>query len=41
METTIRVKTETKDRLVKYGSYGDSHDDILNKVLDLAEENKK
>lgn len=33
----MRVYKDTKKRLEQYGEYGDSHDDILNKVLDKVE----
>lgn len=36
-ETTIRVKTQTKDRLDEHGKKGDTYDDIVNKLLDTVE----
>ena len=31
--TTIRIKLSTKEKLEKTGVYGDSHDTIINKLL--------
>ena len=36
--TTVRVTTETRSRLNEHGKKGDSHDDIINKILDKVEE---
>ena len=38
--TTIGVKPSTKERFEKFGVYGDSADDILNKLMDKAEGNE-
>ena len=32
--TTISVKKSTKERFEKFGNYGESADDILNRLLD-------
>jgi len=36
--TTIRVEQTTKKRFAKHGSYGDTVDIILNRILDKAEQ---
>lgn len=39
---TINVKTKTKERFEKFGNYGETADDILNKLMDTTEKaNKK
>ena len=38
-DTSIRLKIRTKKRLRKQGVPGESDDRILNRVLDMAEEN--
>lgn len=35
--TSIRIKMTTKQRLGKYGSYGDSIDTIINHIVDCCE----
>lgn len=35
--TTIRVTQKTKERLEKKGSFGESFDDLLNRLLDSIE----
>ena len=35
--TTIRLSMETKNRLDKLGAKGDSYEDIVKRLLDLAE----
>jgi|GEM_PF-5568755 len=37
----IRIKKETYDRLVKKGTFGETMDDILTKMLDSIETNNK
>lgn len=37
-DPTIKLKEETKTRLDKFGSKGDTYNSILNKLMDLAEE---
>ena len=39
--TNVRLKTETRDRLKKYGSKGESYDDIIARILSIAEDLKK
>lgn len=39
--TSIRVKTETRDRLNDVGKRGESYDDIINRILDELELKKK
>ena len=36
--TTIKVSRSNRDRLAKFGDVGDSFDDALSRVLDMAEE---
>ena len=38
--TTITVKKSTKERLRKFGGYGDTWDKIINRILDELEELK-
>ena len=40
-DPTIKLKEKTKERLEKFGSKSDSFDDILNKLMNLAESVKK
>ena len=35
--TNVRLKTETRDRLKKQGSKGESYDDVVARLLDVAE----
>lgn len=35
--TTITLKKKTKERLEKFGEYKETHDDIVNKLLDKLE----
>ena len=35
--TTIKVTTETRERLSKYGVYGNTMDQIVNKILEKVE----
>ena len=39
--TTMKVSEETKKRLMKYGSFGQTFDDVINSVLDKVEKKKK
>jgi len=32
--TTLSIRKETKERLRKYGSFGESWDQLINKILD-------
>jgi hypothetical protein len=41
MVKLIKVKDETHKRLAKLGSFGDSFDDIVQKLLDYYEGKKK
>jgi len=34
--TTLMVKKRTRDKLAKLGEYGDSMDDIINKLLEKS-----
>lgn len=36
--TTIKVSRDNRDRLAKFGDVGESFDDALGRVLDMAEE---
>ena len=36
--TTIRIDYKTKARLAKLGRFSETYDDILNMLLDIAEE---
>lgn len=38
---TIRINDTTKDRIVKYGKWGQSLDTVLNNILDELEQDKK
>lgn len=38
--TTIAIFTKTRDRLNKWASKNMSHDDAINKLLDIAEKEK-
>lgn len=37
-DTSIRISKETKRRLSEYGEFGDSWDDLLNRLADLYDE---
>lgn len=37
--TSIRVRTQTKERLAKLGKKDDSYDYIINKLIDFYEKN--
>lgn len=39
--TTVRVSEATLERLKKQGSKGDSYDDIIRRLLELAEKEDK
>ena len=41
MKTTIAIDEETRDRLKKHGSMGDSFDTVINRVIDAYEERKE
>ena len=36
--TTIRVAKKTRDRLARHGEFGQTIDDVVNRVLDTVEE---
>jgi len=36
-QTTISIHQKTKDRLVKQGSFGESMNDVISKILDSYE----
>jgi len=36
--TTMKMSQATKNRIAKWGKYGDSQEDALNRALDLLEE---
>ncbi len=38
--TTVSVTKATRERLKDFGSKGDSYDDILNRLMQVAEENE-
>jgi len=38
-EKNIRVDESTRDRLKKYGSMGDTYDDVVNRALDALDDN--
>jgi hypothetical protein len=40
-QTTIRINTSTRDRLVELGKKNESYDTIINKLIDFFEQNKK
>jgi hypothetical protein len=35
--TTIRIKENTRKRLIDYGRKGETYDFIINKLMDIAE----
>lgn len=37
----IAVKPETHDRFRRFGNYGESADEVLNRLLDMAEKAKE
>ena len=37
MVKTLKISERTHERLKKHGQFGDSFDDILNRLLDIAE----
>lgn len=37
MFTTISVQKKTKERLRKFGSFGETWDEALNRLLDIVE----
>jgi len=39
--TTIRMSLKTKERFDKLGNYGESADDILNRLMDALEKARK
>jgi len=39
--TTIRIRVSTKERLEKFGTFGDNFDEALAKALEQAEKCKK
>jgi len=39
--TTVRLKKATVERVGKFGKYGDSFDEIVNKVCEIAEARAK
>ncbi len=40
-QMNIKLSQRTRERFQKFGSYGDEYEDILIKLMDLAEEVKK
>ena len=38
MATTIQVKTETREKLKRFGHKGESYDDIIGRLMDYLEE---
>lgn len=38
--TTITITEETKARFMKFGMYGDGADNVLNRIMDMAEKKK-
>jgi len=36
-QTTIKIKSNTRDRLAKHGSKDETYDDLVNKMLDKIE----
>lgn len=39
--TIIRVRKATRERLKKFGQKGDTYDDIVTKLMDEAEKERK
>lgn len=40
-QTTIRINTTTRDRLVELGKKNESYDTIINKLIDEHEQNEQ
>lgn len=40
MVKTLKISDDTHTRLKKFGQFGDSFEDILNRLMDIAEEKK-
>jgi len=38
--TTIRINKNVKDRLDSFGNKGDSYEDIIKRLMDIAEEKR-
>ncbi len=41
IQLNIKMEEETKARLDKFGSKGNTYEDILNKLMDISEKIKK
>ena len=39
--TTVKIDTDIRDRLAKYGRYGESMSDIIGRILQEWEKSKK
>ncbi|MGD0079568.1 MAG: hypothetical protein ABSB80_02830 [Methanoregula sp.] len=39
--TTIKIQTETRDKLADLGKKSESYDTIINKLIDFYRDNKK
>ncbi|WP_292544334.1 hypothetical protein [Methanoregula sp.] len=39
--TTIKIQTETRDKLADLGKKSESYDTILNRLIDFYRDNKK
>ena len=39
--TTIRVSKKTRERLARFGRKGETYDNLINRILDKIETNKK
>jgi hypothetical protein len=39
--TTIKIQTDTRDKLADLGKKSESYDTIINKLIDFYRENKK
>jgi predicted CopG family antitoxin len=37
----IRVNDETHERLKKFGKFGESFEDVINRLMDIAEDKTK
>ena len=37
--TTVRISTELRDKLKKLGSKGETYEEIIERILKIAEEN--
>jgi SOS response regulatory protein OraA/RecX len=39
--TTVRISTELRDKLKKLGTKGETYEDVIQRLLEIAEKNKR